>query len=408
MEARLGTYGIWLAFTGCVACGSTDYGDAPAVSGSQVQWSVNVVREQQTFLAIVDDTPSGASLRDALESAFDGLNAARDARVNGAAFDPAAWHAVDRSVVIVHPSGVGSARYSSPANSAALRFRDHDETADGHAGWMTAVRAALAQPAQADAPFRALEAFQESVALVFRQRPPTTADERALLAALAGGESRTGFMVSVALATEDQSPGAASQYTSFSPNDLIVPAAAPSASTACLRPLEPPTARYAGWGSPQLWPCDTPQFFEREGVFDSRARCLNRPIAIDATGSAVCLVTATYAGSEPCPAEVGWLDPVGPNSQRTPRVDHGAAGDTRTCEVRQLDGAGLVSCRTALDCADCEPGWCATEVPDLSSDRFCPAGEHSSPLRFVRGADSGPLSASYVTLNIVCEEASVP
>ena len=409
MEARTGARSIGLALTACVACGSADYGDAPGGSGSQVQWSVPVIRSHETFLAVVDDTASAAPLRDALASAFDGLDAARDARPGtcGAPFDPAAWHAVDRSVVIVHPSGVGSARFSSPANTATLRWRERDQTENGRIGWMAAVRAALAQPAEAGAPFLALAAFQDSAALVYGQRQPTTADEQALLSALPTGGSPRSLIVAVALATEDQSPGAAGQYMSFTPDDLIVPAATPSTSTACQRPLESTTPRYAGWGSPQLWPCDAPQFFDR-GAFDCRANCLTRPIAISNTGSALCRVTATYAGTAACPAELGWRDPLEPNGQRAPRVEHGRAGDTRTCEVQQLDGAALVSCRSSLDCSGCEPGWCATEVPELISAQFCPAGDHYSPLRFVRGADSGPDSMSDVTLSVICDEASPP
>jgi hypothetical protein len=411
MDAQAGKHSVWVALVTCLACGSPDYGDVPSGSGSQVQWSVVVVRPQETFLAVVDDTASAAPLRDALGSAFDGLDAAHDAALRGAragAFDPAAWHPVDRSVVIVHPSSEGAARFSSPANAAALRWRERDQTADGHAGWTTAVRAALAaQPAEAGAPFQALAAFQDSVVLVSGQRQPVTTDEQALLTALPGGAS--GAFVSVALASEDQSPGAASQYMSFAPDDLVVPAAAPSASTACQRPLESPTPRYVGWGrSPQLWPCDDPQFLVPDFFFDGSARCLTRPIAIGADGSAECLITATYAGNEPCPAELGWLDPMGSNGERAPQVEHGAARDTRTCEVQQLDGAALASCRSSLDCPDCEPGWCATEVPSLISDQLCPPGNYFPPFRFVRGADSGPDSASNVTLNFVCDEAALP
>jgi hypothetical protein len=412
MGAPVGTNSVWLALLACVACGGADYGDVPSGSGSQVEWTVVLVRPQETILAVVDDTAQAAPLRDALGAAFDGLDAARDTQPGtcGAVFDPAAWHPVDRSVVIVHPSSEGSARFSSPADAAALRWSERDQTADGHASWITAVRAALAAaPAEAGARFQALAAFQDSVALVSGQRQPVTADEQALLAALPGGNSSS--IVSVALATEDQSPGAASQYTSAVPDDLVVPAATPGTATTCQRPLESPTPRYAGWvPSPQLWPCADPHFFDVGSLEcgPAGARCLARPITISDSGAAVCLVTATYAGSEPCPAELGWLDPMGSNGVRAPQVEHGAAGDTRTCEVQQLDGAALTSCRSSLDCADCVPGWCATDLLQLIPDQFCPSGNQLAPLRFVGGADSGPQSASNVTLNVVCDEDPLP
>jgi hypothetical protein len=34
--------------------------------------------------------------------------------------------------------------------------------------------------------------------------------------------------------------------------------------------------------------------------------------------------------------------------------------------VRALDSAALESCRTDLSCADCKPGYCFTDVPELS------------------------------------------
>ncbi len=67
------------------------------------------------------------------------------------------------------------------------------------------------------------------------------------------------------------------------------------------------------------------------------------------------------------------------------------------CEIRQLEGSALASCVSSLDCADCEPGWCATQVPDLLDH----CEKAPNPFRFVGGADR----AARVTAEIRCEAA---
>jgi hypothetical protein len=155
----------------------------------------------------------------------------------------------------------------------------------------------------------------------------------------------------------------------------------------------------------QLWPCTDPKFFDAV-IDDGIPGCLNRPVSTTADGSAVCLITATYSGTDPCPAELCWSDPVGPDGTRAPRIDHDASGDMRVCEVLQLQGAALASCVGALDCADCGAGWCSTVVPELApSARYCPPNTYYSSFRFVHGADAGPESANDVAIEIVCDSA---
>jgi hypothetical protein len=125
------------------------------------------------------------------------------------------------------------------------------------------------------------------------------------------------------------------------------------------------------------------------------------------SGAAVCRITATYSGGDPCPTEVGWLDPMGADGVRAPSIAQDGASDTRTCEIQQLDGAALASCQSTLDCSDCIPGWCATQVPDLRSSKYCGSGQFPWPFRFVQGADAGPESASDLAITIVCDEAHV-
>lgn len=61
---------------------------------------------------------------------------------------------------------------------------------------------------------------------------------------------------------------------------------------------------------------------------------------------------------EQCPDEFGWQE-----------TDASASSDMpgwRLCEVRPLEGDALDRCEHDLQCADCPPGFCFTEVPELS------------------------------------------
>jgi hypothetical protein len=247
-------------------------------------------------------------------------------------------------LVIVHPSAAAGARFSSPATDPALRWHERNRSAEGQSRWLSAVHAALAaQPAAPSAPFRALEAYHDSVTLLGGSRPAVTNDEQSLLDSLPDPRLEFAF-AGLIVATEDQSPGDFSQYAAEEPSPIIVPAAAPDPTRACAARSGASTPRYAGWSPPvQLWPCVGPDFFGSTFVDCFGARCLSEPLQTIDDGSAVCVVTATYSGTEPCPSDLGWIDPMTAAGVRKPRVDHDASGDSRVCEVQQLQGAALES-----------------------------------------------------------------
>jgi len=349
---------------------------------------------------LVDDTPGAVGLRAALSSAFEELDAEIARHRSIGTEDPAAWHPIDRSVVFVRPSTSGAFRLWGPAQDPALRFQAHQVFGPERVRWMDAVRAGIdAEPAEPGAPFQALAALANAEALLDGSRPPDTAAEQELLDAL---PSNAALSEVVALATEDASPGEASQYFARRHDryGVVVPAAEAHVGSACSDSSAQTTPRYQGFdpGS-QAWPCEDPNFFAI--LWDEvRPRCLARPIAIDAAG-AQCRALARYPGSEPCPTELGWLDPLDANGQRTPHVLGSGDEATRVCEIRQLEGAALASCVSRLDCADCEPGWCATEVPELIPNA-CGAGRYYPPFRFVLGA----AQARTAPVTVVCNEAA--
>jgi len=95
------------------------------------------------------------------------------------------------------------------------------------------------------------------------------------------------------------------------------------------------------------------------------------------------------------------LDPLDAHGQRSPRVAGSGTSSTRSSEIRQLEGAALAGCVSRLNCTDCEPGWCATEVDELLPQERCATGDVYPPFRFVLG--SARARNAHVT--IVCNEA---
>ncbi|HET7539339.1 MAG TPA: hypothetical protein VFK05_05685 [Polyangiaceae bacterium] len=403
---------VLLAISACcslggVACGSasSEYGDTPSASGGQLRWDFFTPGlAAEAWLVLVDDTKAGAGLRDALAKAFDDWDTEVAIHEESCTppVDPAVWHPIDRSIVFVHPSTPGVAGYTSPAHDPALRFRAQQIFGPERARWMDAVRAGInAQPAPPGAAFRALAAVSDAESLLDHSRPPQSAAEQAVLDALPAPQ----FVEVLALATEDESPGEASQYR-HNPLHEVMGAVLPAAEqqhmpSDCSERDVPTTPRYQAFSrSAQAWPCEKPDFFLTQLWSDCSTRCLNRPIAVKA-GTAQCLAMASFRGTEPCPGELGWLDPLDRNGTRLPRVDGSGMDASRVCEIRQLEGPALHACVNRLDCADCEPGWCATKVPELVPQQRCAAGSFYPPFRFVLGA--GQAHRAQVT--IVCNEA---
>jgi len=396
---------------GVVACGSgsSEYGDAPGASGGQTRWEFYAgAPAPDTLLVLVDDTQAGASLREALGEAFDDWDAqlALHRGSCAAPVDPAGWYAIDRSVVFVHPSTPGAMGYWSSTQDPALRLRTHQTFGAERARWMEAVRTGIdAQPAAPGAAFQALAALDDAASLLSGLRAPGNTAEAELTTEL---QTPVSFGTVVALATEDASPGDTTGYLANFRSDLlgvVVPAAQTHDISDCSDRSVPITPRYQvlnerASNRAQAWPCENPDLLDTNLFSDCTTRCLQQPIAVDA-GIAQCRAVAKYPGSEPCPADFGWLDPLDAAGNRTSRVEGSGSSATRVCEIRQLEGAALTGCVQRLDCAGCEPGWCATEVAELTLQERCATGSVYPPFRFVLGA----AEAHHAQVTVVCNEA---
>jgi hypothetical protein len=359
----------------------------------------------EVYVVVADDRPDATKLRDTLVRSFVDLD-----RPTGLAFDPAAFHPVDRRVIVAHPSAP-VASVTSEVELPALHWHANQKTDLERAAWLDAMARAL-EPEQPEAgPFAALAAYASATSLALGARAPETHDETAIVAALPA-EGTT--YVIAALAHEDESAGDSASYAvplgnSAYPGFAILPRRAGSPTSAACYDFGGATSdRYQAWVSAQHfydvghWPCSDESFL-RPLIADFTEDCFPWSPRIDADGVAACTATAHVRVDATCDPAYGWLDPLGAGGERAPRVEHDAANDYdyRVCEVRQLTGSALASCVHSLDCPDCEPGWCATEVPELLED--C-STTHPDQFRFVQGSDS----VAQGRLIIRCEAAESP
>jgi hypothetical protein len=400
MRARL----VLVAFL-ALACGEAK-SSAPAKPSEEPGLYIDVSPPfPELFVVVADDRADAADLRATVARTFeqwDALNAQATSSCQ-LPYDPAAFHPVDRSLLVVHPSADPGERYTTSADLPSLTWRTDQRTDAQNTTWSDAVTAAL-EPKSPDAgAFAALDSIQRTVAVLDGTSEPAS-DEESRLAAFAPYEFKDVFM---AVGHEDESNGDPASFavgwTDFTlPGAVILPAATtPRAPGGCWDSSVNDTPRYAAWRSGQTmdvghWPCSDETFFPPYVADCFGGNCINFTPVIDPDGSARCTVTAMVENDGPCDPAFGWLDPVGPSGTRAPKVVKEEGVERRVCEIQQLTGAALASCVTSLECEDCEPGWCATQVPDLLD---CSEGT-PNPFRFVGGSDS----AAFGTARISCEK----
>jgi hypothetical protein len=100
----------------------------------------------------------------------------------------------------------------------------------------------------------------------------------------------------------------------------------------------------------------------------------------------------------PCSTEIGWFDPLGPDGQRHPTTTTLNGEERRVCDIVQLEGTALDSCRHDYDCTGCTPGWCVTTVDALIT--HCENGGATLGLRFVGGATETRAGTLHVVFDL--------
>ena len=384
---------LWL---GC----SSDYGDAPAGSVSQFEFSYVSPRAPEVFVFVVDDGPESLALREAMGAAWLGYDFDQWS-VCAPPFDPAQHHPVDRTMVVVRPSAPEPERYWTPSDDARLRWVAlQPSESDAEVFTQAGVEALLRYEAPAGQPLLLLEAYARAVDLISGRKSPRTDAEQRLLASLPEASEA---LVVLASARDDTSPAAPEAYAREGPpyvHSLIV--RGPALQEPCYL-HEPHDTRLGRWAAApdhyvdvKSWPCEDFDVFERRLKAKCGVRCLPRSPDLDAHGRASCRVIARTDAAH-CPEDLGWLDPLDAEGVRTERFDE--ASGQRLCEIRQLEGAALESCRHSLHCEDCEPGWCWTELSELlEAKSLCMLGPFTvyPSFRYVLGPEP---SAVTITCN---------
>jgi hypothetical protein len=184
-----------------------------------------------------------------------------------------------------------------------------------------------------------------------------------MMAALAPREQ---LVVAVVSASEDASPESPEAYAVVSGEPVgrfakyfVDAAVAPAVESDDCGVACPATPRFQAWADASDGvPLETWAPGDKGPLSGGLSAPLCTPHCVDAPPEppANCRLFVFPRDAGVCPAELGWFRPEPP-----------LAGDESSCEVRALDGGALESCRTDLSCADCEPGYCFTDVPDLAS-----------------------------------------
>jgi hypothetical protein len=315
----------------------------------------------------------------------------------GSCGDPAEYFATDRRAVIVHPSGV---EVVAPDSNAELTVATSHDTPEVQAAWVDVVRSVVdaGVVAQGTAPYAFLARLSDTVSLLAGSRLPVTDAEQRVLESLRGTSD---LRIVAVTAHEDESSGAPESFalqldalqgnfSSTSYEALVFP----SADGKCYG-AEATTDRYTRWLAAssalsqfaQFWTPGVNCPFDHLSVTCSRS-CLDEQPRFSPQGVADCHIYVASDPKEGCPESRGLM----PSNASVPDANG------PVCEMRQLEGAALESCRHDLSCADCAPGYCFSEVATLVGG--CEAQGKVAVPRFVNGAANVPSRKVYV----YCEE----
>ncbi len=384
------------------ACGSE--ADVPAGSAHQLTvYGSTQGRSARVAVLVIDDaaTDFGRALRQRVADDFVadyessymlGWESCREDE------DPAVWYPAERFAVVVWPSRPLGQQIASFVTTPELSWSTEQYSESAAQQWSEAVAAAILRVETTDqGSYRPLEAQAYVVRLLLGQQPPASDDEQRLVD---GMPADAIFDVYLATTRDDESPLVPSEYRVSVGGDASISLGSPRVFapdenlSSCSTARVPWISEWAGEAD-QSVPCADVDLFQAGFVTDCYERCIARAPMIADDGSAACRVIAYTPGEEPCSAELGWLDPIyGDGRRPLTQVRYGIT--SRVCEVMQLEGAALDSCRNDLACTNCQPGWCATVVPELLGP--CVGNGPRWPFRFTHGA----ATARDAELEIVC------
>jgi hypothetical protein len=308
-----------------------------------------------TLVVVVDDRSIGeaAALRADIGAAVRHVGATFLAEF-GPPSDLASWHPVDIRIILVPASSPSIESVASPATNPALAWTTNQATQEGRNALALAVDAEVGRmTAMPGAAYRPLERARDVVHLLDGTREASGEVEKSLVASLSSRRRKKHYIgVSIVTASDDESPEPSRSYLV----DLGREAMAVNVVTGDGRGLEAPDPdrfpRLNEWAKAAtdsvLGTC-----------VDYRVPCDARPIEEISPGVGRCYVEITTTDPPVCDRSRGWVDPLGADGVRRPRLND--KGET-VCEVLPVDAAVMDACIHDATCANCGSGWCVSEV----------------------------------------------
>ncbi len=296
--------------------------------------------------------------------------------------DPAVWYPAERRALVVSPSRPLGEQIASYTTHPGLAWNTERYTAAEAQAWSQAVAAEIVGvETELDAPYRPLEAQAHTLRLLLGQQSPASEDEQLLIDGL---PPHAVIEVYLATTRDDESPNVPSEYRVSEGSAEYGMVFAPDPTfTSCDLERVPFIQEWSGF---EYGSCEAADFFGAGGGADCFGRCLPRPPLVSENGSAACRILAFTDSELPCSAELGWVDPISEGARRALTTERNGV-TSRICEVLQLEGAALDSCRSDLACSECQPGWCATNIPDLWTQ--CYQSGVDWPFRYPFGTATG-------------------
>ncbi|WP_437593342.1 hypothetical protein [Sorangium sp. So ce1000] len=370
----------------------------PRTTSQLVQDGKLIEERPEVIVLVVDDTDTAeaARLRERVaQSVRASLLAVIESRWGSCgSADPAQWHAGDIRAVVARPSAPDAAALLTPLEIPALAWTTHTSNEEEVEAVMAGVNEALGRRlAGPGEEYRPLRTAKRALELVTGALAPVGEAEVALVRSLPQGRIAR---LLVASTRDDEGPGLVaddvpSQTALSMTLDTEVVGPFTTRDSTC-HAIDEGSGRLAAWSrlvhaEPIAFRCDDQDTWDmllHPGWADCGVTCLAHPLAVDDGGAAACKVMIDQADLERCDAARGRRDPGG-----QPTFVERLGEELRRCEVVQLAGADLESCRHSIDCPGCQSGFCATEVPELVPQWGCEPSEYPSPLRFIGGAIEG-------------------
>jgi hypothetical protein len=339
------------------------------------------------MLLVVDDapTPDARELRAYLAEDLKATYPLPDS------CDPAEWRPESLEVVLISPSD--PARTQTSESNPELRLVTPNATQAEITRWQTALGEAIRQAETADVqPFLAMAELDHWSRLLMGDAKPRSELERRFRASIL---KDAGIFARVATTRDDESSELSDDFPLYFHGRGLFWNAADVASVCSYAGPPRLTGQIASW---RTAPCEEESFFDDRrldyacdpGDFP----CFGGTPVVSSEGRAECRVLAHAYELERCPEWAGWVNPLDASGKRVRRTQNTEYGEVRICEVLQLEGAALDSCRTKESCADCDSGFC---VPEASRSTLCTT---LADFRFPFGSDVATTGHLEVKCNV--------